>query len=98
VDIKNAVPCGLILNELISNIYKHAFVERDSGEIKIVCTKMGGKFTMMVSDNGVGFDAEKTVKPVSLGLTLITALVGQISGHLKVVNKEGTTYYISFEE
>lgn len=99
IDIKNAVPCGLILNELISNIYKHAFSGRTSGAIKIVCTKMGGKFTMMVSDNGIGFEAEKTIAhPVSLGLTLITALVEQMSGNLKVVNKEGTTYYISFEE
>ena len=99
VDMKNAVPCGLILNELISNAYKHAFKNKKEGEIKIVCTKMGGKFTMMVSDNGIGFDAEKTLEqPVSLGLTLISALVDQVSGTLKAINKNGTTYYISFEE
>lgn len=99
IDIKNAVPCGLILNELISNAYKHAFKDRDNGEIKIVCTKMGGKFTMMVSDNGIGFDAPSIIeKPVSLGLTLISALVQQVNGNIKVANKNGTTYYISFEE
>jgi len=99
IDIKNAVPCGLILNELISNAYKHAFKDRDHGEIKIVCTKMGGKFTMMVSDNGIGFEAASIIeKPVSLGLTLISALVQQVNGNIKVVNKNGTTYYISFEE
>ncbi|HEX8516780.1 MAG TPA: histidine kinase dimerization/phosphoacceptor domain -containing protein [Bacteroidia bacterium] len=99
IDIKNAVPCGLILNELISNAYKHAFKNRDEGEIRIICTKMGGKFTMMVSDNGVGYDAEALIgKPVSLGLTLVTALVEQVSGNIKTSNKNGTTYYISFEE
>jgi len=99
VDIKYAVPCGLILNELISNAHKHAFKDRSHGEIRIVCTKMGGKFTMMVSDDGIGFNAEQTLEqPVSLGLTLITALVEQVNGTLKAVNRSGTTYYISFEE
>jgi two-component sensor histidine kinase len=60
---------------------------------------MGGKFTMMVSDNGIGYEAENTLQnPVSLGLTLITALVDQVSGNIKTTNKNGTTYYISFEE
>lgn len=99
VDIKNAVPCGLILNELISNAYKHAFHGRGEGTIIITCTKMGGKFTMMVSDNGSGFDAEDILeKPVSLGLTLITALVAQVNGTIKAKKKDGTTYFISFEE
>jgi PAS domain S-box-containing protein len=99
VDIKNAVPCGLILNELISNAYKHAFRGRTEGEIKIVCTKMGGKFTMMVSDNGIGFDAEKILEqPDSLGITLITALTAQVNGTIKSTNKNGTSFYISFEE
>ncbi|MCE3278438.1 MAG: two-component hybrid sensor and regulator [Bacteroidetes bacterium] len=99
VDIKNAVPCGLILNELLSNAYKHAFKGRQDGEIKVVCTKMGGKFTMSVSDNGIGYDAESKIeKPASLGLTLITALTEQVSGSIKTTNKNGTTYYLSFEE
>lgn len=99
IDIKNAVPCGLILNELLSNAYKHAFKDKPEGEIKIVCTKMGGKFTMMVSDDGTGFDAGNIIdNPVSLGLTLVTALAEQVSGTIKAVNKNGTTYYLSFEE
>lgn len=98
LDIKHAVPCGLILNELISNAYKHAFKGREKGEIKIVCTKMGEKFTMMVSDNGFGFDMEnELIDPKSLGLTLIQALVGQISGSVKTTFHDGTAFYISFE-
>ncbi|MCK6650355.1 MAG: PAS domain S-box protein, partial [Bacteroidia bacterium] len=81
LNIQQAVPCGLVLNELISNSFKHAFKGRKEGEIKIVCTKMGEKFTMMVSDNGVGYDADKALKESnSLGLTLINALIEQING------------------
>lgn len=98
IDIKNAVPCGLILNELISNACKHAFKGREKGEIKIVCTKMGEKFTMMVADDGVGYDAETALKKSnSLGLTLINALVEQVSGKLNTTHHNGTAYYISFE-
>ena len=98
LDIKNAVPCGLILNELISNACKHAFVGVKEGEIKIVCTKMGEKFTMAVSDNGVGFDMESALKkPNSLGLTLISALSDQVGGSVKTSHDHGTAFYISFE-
>ncbi|MBA3971703.1 MAG: PAS domain S-box protein [Bacteroidetes bacterium] len=98
LDIKNAVPCGLILNELISNSCKHAFKGKSEGEIQIVCTKMGEKFTMMVRDNGVGCDLENSIKdPKSLGLTLVSALIGQVSGSVKTTCDGGTAYYISFE-
>ena len=98
LDIQNAVPCGLILNELISNSCKHAFRDKKEGQIRIVCSKMGERFTMMVSDNGIGFDAEAAlVNPASLGLTLINALVEQLSGTLKTTHHNGTSYYISFE-
>lgn len=98
LDIKYAVPCGLILNELISNAYKHAFEGREEGEIKIVCTKMGERFTMMVSDNGIGYDIETALeKPASLGLTLINGLVGQVNGQVKTTSHQGTSFYLSFE-
>jgi PAS domain S-box-containing protein len=98
LDIKNAVPIGLILNELISNSCKHAYKGRTNGEIKIVCTKMGEKFTMMVSDDGIGFDiSEGLENPKSLGLTLIKALSEQIGSSTKTTFDKGTAYYISFE-
>lgn len=98
LDIKNAVPCGLILNELISNSCKHAFQDKKEGEIKIICTKMGDKFTMAVSDNGIGFDIENGLKrPQSLGLTLIKALSEQVGGLVKTSFENGTAFYISFE-
>ncbi|OFY82237.1 MAG: hypothetical protein A3F72_09400 [Bacteroidetes bacterium RIFCSPLOWO2_12_FULL_35_15] len=88
----------MILNELITNACKHAFKDRTEGEIKIVCSKMGGNFTLMVSDNGVGFDGEEALKkPNSLGLTLINALTEQINGKIKTTLHNGTAYYISIE-
>lgn len=98
LDIKNAIPCGLILNELISNSCKHAFKDGQKGEIKIVCTKMSDKFTMMVSDNGIGYDFQKELRESkSLGLTLIQALSEQVSGNVKTTSNNGTAYYLSFE-
>lgn len=98
LDIKYAVPCGLILNELISNAYKHAFNGREDGSIKIVCTKMGERFTMMVSDDGIGYDMETALQqPNSLGLTLINGLVEQVGGSVKTTSHLGTSFYISFE-
>ena len=66
--------------------------------IKIVCTKMGEKFTMMVCDDGIGFEInQKLENPKSLGITLIKALTQQIGGSIKTAFDKGTTYYISFE-
>jgi PAS domain S-box-containing protein len=98
LDIKNAVPCGLILNELITNACKHAFPDRTEGEIRIVCTRMGEKFTMMVADNGIGFELEPALeKSDSLGLTLINALAGQLNGDVKTTCHDGTAFYLAFE-
>jgi|GEM_PF-1287901 len=98
LDIRHAVPCGLILNELISNAYKHAFKGREKGEVKILCTKVDEEFTMMVRDNGVGFDLEnELIEPTSLGLTLINALIEQVSGKVKTKSNDGTAFFISFE-
>ncbi|MES2396153.1 MAG: histidine kinase dimerization/phosphoacceptor domain -containing protein [Bacteroidota bacterium] len=97
LDIGLAVPCGLILNELISNAYKHAFKGKQKGKIKIVCSSTDKNFTLMVSDDGLGFDMEKAlIEPRSLGLTLVKTLVGQINGDIKTTFNEGTAFYISF--
>lgn len=98
LDIGLAVPCGLILNELMSNAHKHAFKGKEKGKIEIVCSSTDKNFTLMVCDDGVGFDMEKAlIEPRSLGLTLVKALVGQINGDIKTTFNEGTAFYVSFE-
>jgi two-component sensor histidine kinase len=59
---------------------------------------MGEKFTMMVSDNGIGYDFQKELRESqSLGLTLIQALSEQVGGKVKTTSNNGTAYYLSFE-
>ncbi len=99
VDMKNAVPCGLILNELISNVHKHAFTNQDKGEVIIACSKTNDVFSLTFCDNGKGFDTAKAMNnPTSLGLTLVSALVDQVNGTLQIENNKGTIYTISFTE
>lgn len=98
IGIRLAVPCGLILNELISNAHKHAFVGKEKGEVKISCTKVNDLITMAVSDDGLGFDMRNAlISPASLGLTLIAGLVDQINGNIVTTCENGTAFYIDFK-
>lgn len=98
LDIDTAVPCGLIINELVSNAVKFAFTERKSGIIKVEFRKAEGGFELRVSDNGIGlppnFDYENSD---SLGIQLISALVSQIDGTMSVINDNGLSVTIKFK-
>ena len=98
LDIRQAVPCGLILNELITNAYKHAFEGREKGTIEIDLNRKGNTAILQVSDDGVGvpdkFDKELSD---SLGVTLVKTLVKQLKGEISVENRNGTTVSITFE-
>lgn len=98
IDIRSAVPCGLILNELVSNAYKHAFTGRESGEIKIFFAREADRFRLEVSDNGIGYHPGIEPKEItSLGLTLVTSLVEQLEGDLVMKNSVGTSFTITFK-
>jgi len=91
-----AVPCGLIINELVSNALKHAFPSRDTGTIEItVATRSGGRLKIVVADDGIGLavphgDAEKR----TLGLRLIDTLVAQLDGTVDIQTDHGTRFGI----
>ena len=92
-----SIPCGLIVNELISNALKYAFIDREKGEIKIMLKKKKQEISIMVSDNGSGFSKDMDLKNIdSLGLQLVTTLVDQIEGKLKMNNENGTSFLITF--
>lgn len=92
-----AIPCGLIVNELISNSMKYAFPIGSEGRIYINLKKEGSNFTMIVSDNGIGLEDDIDIENIeSLGLQLVTALVKQIDGNLILDNSNGTKFTISF--
>lgn len=95
-DIEKAIPCGLIINEIVSNSYKHAF-KGLKGEISISLAKKEQKCILVVSDNGVGISQKIDFNNLnSLGLELIDLLVMQLDGHYQINTKKGTEFFIEF--
>ncbi|MFZ5552936.1 MAG: PAS domain S-box protein [Bacteroidota bacterium] len=99
LNIDQAIPCGLIVNELVSNALKYAFPGNKKGKIDIEVKEKGKKVTLKVEDNGVGlpagFDYSNTE---TLGLQLVVTLVEQLDGKMKLESKKGTGYLITFEK
>jgi len=98
LDIDWAIPCGLIMNELVSNALKHAFPDERSGEIAIrIAVDEDDWITVAVSDNGIGFppgfDAWRTE---TLGLHLVRLLVRQLQGEIFLGQQGGTTFTFRF--
>jgi PAS domain S-box-containing protein len=98
LDIDKAIPCGLILNELVSNSLKHAFPQGQTGKI---CVELhvndANRSTMMIGDNGIGFPEELNFRhPTSLGLQLVNTLVNQLNGVIELDCSQGTTFKIIF--
>jgi two-component sensor histidine kinase len=96
--IDTAIPCGLITNELISNSLKHAFPGGRGGEIRIeLCSDHDGQFTLVVSDNGVGFPQDLDFLDTdSLGLQLVNTLIDQLEGTIELDRSGGTVFEITF--
>jgi two-component sensor histidine kinase/PAS domain-containing protein len=97
--ITEAIPCGLIINELVSNALKYAFPKGKEGEIAIHLRRAGtSQVTLTVSDNGIGFPENVEFrKSPSLGLTLVNALVDQLDGTIELDRSRETAFTITFE-
>jgi hypothetical protein len=97
LNLDNAIPCGLIVNELITNAFKYAFPLGKQGEINVSLKLVGNKVVLSVADNGVGIANEVDYKTTeSLGFQLINSLVAQIGGELNYENVLGTKFTVSF--
>jgi adenylate cyclase len=98
--VDTAVPCGLILNELVTNALKHAFPDGKLGEIGVHLHPQGtGSFLLQVSDNGIGLPAEVDFRhTASLGLQLVCTLTEQLNGTIDLDCQHGTTFTIVFSE
>jgi two-component sensor histidine kinase/HAMP domain-containing protein len=95
--IETSIPCGLILNELVTNALKHAFPEGRGGEINIGMQLEGKQVVLKIQDNGIGFpEALDFQHTKSLGLELVNLLVGQINGTIDLQVEGGTTFTITF--
>ncbi|MBM3943281.1 MAG: sensor histidine kinase [SAR202 cluster bacterium] len=93
LDVDTAVPCGLILNELISNSLQHAFPNGAQGELSVSLSEADtSNLQLRVSDNGVGLPADVDLDSEKfLGLNLVKILAEQVDGTVTVSRKEGTT-------
>jgi PAS domain S-box-containing protein len=98
LSIDKAVPCALIINELVSNSLKYAFEDRKDGTIVIRFHKSGElSYFLTISDNGRGFaDGFDIEKSESFGLRLVTILVQQLRGEMEIHKENGVAYDIKF--
>jgi two-component system, sensor histidine kinase PdtaS len=97
LDVHQAIPCGLIFNELITNALKHAFTGQASGSIRITFKRADGSVHLIVKDDGIGINVPRSPTQ-SLGLQLVTTLTDQLGGHCEITSDGGTTVLISFPE
>ncbi len=100
LNIDTAIPCGLIINELISNSLKYAFPQERNGLIEIkLSSDTDQRFTLTVKDNGIGFSKDlNPQKPTTLGLQLVKALTQQLEGDMALDESQGIEFKIKFSE
>ncbi|MGA9140198.1 MAG: PAS domain S-box protein [Methanocella sp.] len=95
--IDTAIPCGLIINELVSNSLKYAFPGDRAGTITVSMRREGGEYTMVVGDDGVGMPLDLDYRKTgSLGLQLVDTLNGQLEGSISMSRTGGTWFTIKF--
>src|SRR5262249_46838833 len=98
LDVSQAVPVGLILNEAITNAIKYAFPDARNGIISISLLKTAGNHCLLtISDNGIGIASDFTKKKIgSLGMSLMQGLSEDLDAKFSIENKNGTIIKISF--
>lgn len=97
LDLDRAIPCGLVVNELVTNAFKHGFPDGRRGEISIQLTALADELEIVVADDGIGLPAEldpATVK--SLGLQLVALLTDQLGGRYQFERQPGTRFTLRF--
>lgn len=98
LDINSAIPLALLLTELVSNAFKHAFPPGSDGRIAVTLETVDRHVEMTVADNGVGFDGSTgNEAPEGLGLTLIDRLAAQVGGSVARLPGSGTAYRLRLD-
>ncbi|MDD1444322.1 ATP-binding protein, partial [Dolichospermum sp. ST_sed3] len=95
-----AIPCGLIINELVSNSMKYAFPQNHNGRIKVsLQTDNKENLALTITDNGIGIPLNfKTLNPQSLGLELVKLMAKQLNGKMAIDGTSGTAISIIFPQ
>lgn len=99
LSINKAIPCSLLINELVVNSFKHAFANQKEGVISIDMKQTGELITLRVSDDGNGFSEEQFNKADTLGATLIRTLCDQLKADFSILDrtgKEGSAFKVTF--
>ncbi|XOV66255.1 MAG: histidine kinase dimerization/phosphoacceptor domain -containing protein [Fluviicola sp.] len=97
--LDQAIPCGLLTNELITNALKYAWQGEDiSAKIRMTLEQEGDIIKLTIADNGVGLPQEfEQMQSDTLGLQLVTTLAEQLDAELKVTTEQGTEFQLTFE-
>jgi two-component sensor histidine kinase len=98
VSIQQAVPCGLIVNELITNVFKYAYPNQSGGEVYLgVEPTSDGRVSLTVSDNGIGMpEGLEWQRSDSLGLRIIQILTKQLGGTIELDAQQGVSFLLRF--
>lgn len=95
--LDKAIPCSLILNELVSNCLKYAFISTDSAVISVSLKKTNSAYEFSVSDNGIGLPhGFKLTGGDTLGMLIVSTLAAQINGDVTFENSNGASFKITF--
>jgi two-component sensor histidine kinase len=99
LDITQAVPCGLIVNEILTNSFKHAFPNNRSGSIEVAFRCVNEECILEIADNGIGLPENvEPQKSSSMGLQLLALLVRQLRGRLETHRDSGARFVITFRQ
>ncbi len=97
LDLESAVPCGLIINELLTNAFKYAFPNNRSGIVSVHFKKNKGIYILIIKDNGVGLPEGFDYKSAgTLGIRLVGVLTRQLLGTLEIKSDKGTEAIVAF--
>jgi two-component sensor histidine kinase len=96
--IDKAIPCGMVINELISNSFKHAFLASSQGEISLsLKPNEEGCLILTVKDNGTGLPQNYDFRSAdSIGMQLVNILTSQMGGTIELDRQKGTEFRITF--
>ena len=98
LDLNKAIPCGLILNELLTNAAKHAFKSGGTGQVDITIGAHKQQVRLSVKDNGPGIPLEVRGAKGSLGLNIVNMLTEQLSGSVEIQNENGAEVIVTFPQ
>jgi two-component sensor histidine kinase len=98
LNINQAIPCTLMVNEVITNAYKHAFKGQKDGKITVRLHEKDEDVMVEVADNGVGISENIQEKSSTIGMTLINLLKQQLEGKVQILNENGTKFKLEFEK